>query len=328
MILWALRLSVLAGLGVYVFAVLPTQELVRSLASIEAGYLLAAWLLSLCGHYTGAWLQRALLDRQGLSLGASTIFKINLVVHFYGFFMPGGVLTSSALRWYRLAGRTGKPVEVLAASVLNRAVEVLTCSAFAFFGWLLAGRAGGAGVGGVLALLLAAMASIYCCLSSRTLAAVVARLVRRLSRSRQRWRRPGLKLVAAFGRASASPWRLHLTVVSLSVTRILIWALALYLLAAGLALGLSPATVLWVQAATAVMTLLPISIGGLGVREAIYVTLLQPYGVAAVMAVALGLLQFAVSVLNGAVGGLIELADVLSGRRITLGPLRGGSAST
>ena len=328
MILWAIRLSVVAGLAVYVFGVLPTRQLVESLTSIAPAHVLSAWLLLLCGHYIGAWLQKALFDRQGLSLSASLIFRINLGVHFYGLFVPGGVLTSSALRWYRLAGRTGRPVEIAAASILNRVIEVLTCSALAFFGWLIAGRTGGAAVGLVLGLLLAAMVSTYCCLSSRTVAAGAARRLRRLSRSRPRWRRLGLKLVASFRRASASPWRLHLTLISLSVGRVLVWALALYFLATGLSLGLSLVAVVWVHSATAVLTLLPISIGGLGVREASYVALLRSYDVAAVMAVSLGLLQFAISILNGVVGGLIELIDVLSGGRMASGVRTATAMST
>jgi hypothetical protein len=54
-----------------------------------------------------------------------------------------------------------------------------------------------------------------------------------------------------------------------------------------------------------VMTALPITIGGFGVREGGYVHFLRPLGVAAPVAVTIGLLWFALTLLGGLVGGAV-----------------------
>jgi uncharacterized membrane protein YbhN (UPF0104 family) len=57
------------------------------------------------------------------------------------------------------------------------------------------------------------------------------------------------------------------------------------------------------------LTALPVSLGGFGVREAGYVWLLGPVGVAPSAAVALSLLWFAVTAAAGLVGGLVLVRD-------------------
>ena len=57
------------------------------------------------------------------------------------------------------------------------------------------------------------------------------------------------------------------------------------------------------------MTVLPISIGGMGVREGMMTVMLAPLGVRKETAVAIGLLAFLTSVACGFVGGLVFLAE-------------------
>jgi uncharacterized membrane protein YbhN (UPF0104 family) len=95
--------------------------------------------------------------------------------------------------------------------------------------------------------------------------------------------------------------------------------LAAFLAAHALGLDVSPTAALAFMPAVAIAQVLPISVGGLGVREGAFVLFLGPLGVPAGQAVALGLLVYglnlAVSLLGapafavgGGVGGAAEQA--------------------
>ncbi|HVP31940.1 MAG TPA: lysylphosphatidylglycerol synthase transmembrane domain-containing protein [Myxococcota bacterium] len=94
--------------------------------------------------------------------------------------------------------------------------------------------------------------------------------------------------------------------------------------ALGRATGIEIATAAWllVSPLAKLTALLPVSLGGIGVREATYVVLLAPFGVAAAPAVAQSLLWQAVLIAGGLVAGALALA---LGRRAA--SARGGAAS-
>ena len=71
----------------------------------------------------------------------------------------------------------------------------------------------------------------------------------------------------------------------------------------------------WIRAALMISALLPISLGGLGVREATALLLLPLYGVSQEAAIAFALLTFCVSRLSIAlIGGLVSMAWTLKRR--------------
>jgi len=78
-------------------------------------------------------------------------------------------------------------------------------------------------------------------------------------------------------------------------------------LGAGLGMSVSFAAMGWVRSVVVLITVLPISIGGLGVREGALVFTLQAYGVASHEALALAILIFATTILApGLLGGILE----------------------
>ena len=64
--------------------------------------------------------------------------------------------------------------------------------------------------------------------------------------------------------------------------------------------------------AVAILTILPVSISGVGVREGALVWMLASYGVKQEMAITLGLLWFLVTVVSGMTGGIVYLCGVRS----------------
>jgi uncharacterized membrane protein YbhN (UPF0104 family) len=77
--------------------------------------------------------------------------------------------------------------------------------------------------------------------------------------------------------------------------------------AVALGLSVSPLALTWIIALGTIVGMFPISLAGLGVREATYVGLLSLYGVSAGSALALSLTMFAILILLGLTGGILDL---------------------
>lgn len=87
----------------------------------------------------------------------------------------------------------------------------------------------------------------------------------------------------------------------------LIGIVAFALVADALEMELSYLTIGWTRLAAVLVTLLPISLAGLGLREDAFVLLLAPYAVAPADALTYSLLAFGTTVLAiGLIGGVIE----------------------
>ena len=70
------------------------------------------------------------------------------------------------------------------------------------------------------------------------------------------------------------------------------------------------------------MTVVPISLNGIGLREAAFVALLKGVGVSTADAFVLGLAFFAVGVLTAALGGVVLLRRALTGNAAPTGASR------
>lgn len=81
-----------------------------------------------------------------------------------------------------------------------------------------------------------------------------------------------------------------------------VMALAVYLIAAALGLGVSFTAMLAFVPVVAILQALPVTLGGLGLREGAFVILLAPLGVSTSHAIALGLLVYAVNLLVSLLG--------------------------
>jgi uncharacterized membrane protein YbhN (UPF0104 family) len=91
-----------------------------------------------------------------------------------------------------------------------------------------------------------------------------------------------------------------------------------YLLAQSLGLGISLDRFFAVIPLVYMITVLPISLGGLGVREGALVVLLAQFGVAASDAVTLSFLVYLSRVAVAFIGGIVQLIRTVSGRGTTV----------
>jgi uncharacterized membrane protein YbhN (UPF0104 family) len=298
-----------AIVGLLVHWVGPAEVRAR-LAACAPQAALAALAAALLGQWLGALRFANLAATQGLPLTRTQALGVNLSAVFYGLFLPGGTATSWIVRLLRLPGARQQLGLALAIIAADRAFSTAAGAALGLATDISLGIPATLGVTAGLAGVLLGSAFIAWVLLAPTTPAwmrrwaevpLAARMAARLSRddvARQPLP-PG-----TFGRAAL----LSLSVHGLGI-------LAWWILARELGLALGLVEIAWVRSAALVVGLLPVTFGGLGLREGTVVVLLGLLGVAPADALSLSLLAFLITVLGvGLVGGAGEAARLLRQR--------------
>jgi uncharacterized protein (TIRG00374 family) len=254
---------------------------------------------------------------QGILLGVSEIFSINLATKFYSLVTPGSII-GSGIRWLKISQPHGMPAEALAALAFFRLLETFLSLAFGFAFFFLSGRDGGEAIPWLGALLLLTL----------LLWIAITRVGPKISRwflSKVNTEELGpltSKLFAYIDRfiraifvyAHTSSGDLSLALLAGVVSQLVSITSALFL-ARSVGVDLTFLQMGWVNAAVLLATQFPIALaGGLGLREATLVTLLPTLGVSASSALAFSLLQFLRWIFLAMLGGVWEAISALRAR--------------
>lgn len=327
MIRVAIRLAVAAIVLALVARRVELAAVHDALAAISARDVALATLASFASNFVIAWRLRVLLMAQGVSARIGQTFAINLAAFFYNLFLPVGGVGVAALRLQRLSTEsTGRLTAAVTAIVCDRLTAVAGLGLVGLVCWTIDPHP--KPPGGLL-VLLGGVATIAFLLAPR----IVPRDVRRLARDLQvagagTWWAAGLARGAAALRSVArlSPSALA-TILAISLLAQAPSILVFSVLGDGLGLAVPLLSMAWVRSVVVILSLLPISIGGVGVREGALVLTLGAFAVPAADALALSILVFATTILApGLAGGLVEAAHWLRPVRETshLDALRSG----
>lgn len=296
-----------------------------ALVAISARDVVLATIASFAANLVIAYRLRVLLTAQGVSARVGQTFAINLAAFFYNLFLPVGGVGVAALRLQRLSSEsTGRLTAAFTAIVCDRLTAVAGLGLVGLACWMIDPHP--KPPGGLL-VLLGGVATIAFLVAPR----IVPHGARRLARDLQTsgtgtWWSAGLARVAAALRSVArlSPSALA-AILGISVLAQIPGIVVFGILGDGLGLSVPPLSMAWVRSVVVVLSLLPISIGGVGVREGALVVTLGVFGVPAADALALSILVFATTILApGLAGGVVEATHWLRPDKIHLDPLRNG----
>jgi len=323
--------AISAAILTYLLSHVPLADIGRALSGVQPLYLvLGLAAIPVTGLLVAAQ-QKVLTDLQGLQLSVMKIAEINLITRFYGLILPGAV--AGLIRWHRFAQPTRKPAEALAAVIFNRGLDLIVVVALGLVFWLWARPPD---VSPLLSLLMVAMLGglllIQGAIFNRRVTAWTRRL---LERGRMRLIPQVLRMKIAKAATAAEvfdalPKRTVAYMVGLVVSRQLIIALALVLFAKAVGIDLLFAVAGWIDAFLHILLMIPISVAGLGVREAGLVVSLQTYGVNPADALALSMLLLGKKMVRAGIGGILEIRYVLMRPAPPTGemPLPGMSAAS
>ena len=281
-----------AGLGIAVVALLlghfDARPVFHALARERIGFFAAAIALYLAGQVMSAW-RWQLLARLNSVPGP---FREYLAYYFVGvftnLFVPG-LVGGDAARALYLGRRHNRLAEAVASVVADRGIGLLALFWFAA-GCALTLREVSFPPSVIHVTVLIGAAALAGWLTSPLLARFATSLGGRLARF--------VEPILPYLRRPAA----IIPAIILSLILQASLAVCQYLLARGLGLGTSLATFLLCVPIANVFASLPVTLNGLGVREAAYLVLFGYAGLSKPDTIALGLLWFASTMLGGLTG--------------------------
>jgi len=236
------------------------------------------------------------------------VARISFVSQFYGFFLPGQ-LGGEVLRAILLS-RLGNAERAIASVVVDRITGLAGISLLAFLGALWATNSPGRTVQLMFGTLCAVAIAFLFGLRSQALDAAIRAAIGILHSTR--W-----SVAARLGRflqrlhdalfAFAQDAAVLAASFALGVVFQLLIVATNFVLARHLGISLSAADMAWIVGFVALALLLPVSVAGLGVREATYVGIMQMYGVPVEKSLVLSLAFFALGAIGALTGGCLEL---------------------
>lgn len=284
---WAVRLLISAALLFLLFAVLPFQELWEAVRRVPPGLMAAVLAVFLMGHVVAALKWRLLMSEQHARLAPVLFWKAHFAGLVANLCLPT-IAGGDVVRATWVVARVGHPEAVAIAGLADRAIDAMALLVLAGAGLVWTGTFSGAGgrVFGVVGFLLLG-------------AAILIMMVSRLPPARPGTRRE--LLAAALRVLVGRPLRMA-SVLAMSLTIQGTFVGLNYWL--GQPTGVGAAFAAWLVAwpLSKLVGLVPLSLAGIGVREAALVAFMRPFGAPAAAVLAAGLAWEAVLIVGGLIG--------------------------
>ncbi len=261
----------------------------------------------------GAVQWATLLRASGLSISLTRVTAYYFQGSFFGLFLPASV-GADVSRVYDTTRHTGRLGGAVAATVMDRLVGFYSISMFAIVAVVLGGREQRPPLAILVPIVVFAGVNLVVCLSLFS-TRVSAFLVRWAGRLPDRPRTVATGLVEALHGLGRRPGLL-LGVIGLSILVQVLRVTVHYHVAAAMGISLPLREFFVIIPVLAVLVALPISFGGIGVRESAAVQLFGHVGLPATDAVAMQVTAFALSILASLPGWFVFVARQVRYRRI------------
>ncbi len=310
----SLKLALRIGFSIALLAVvlwkIPLDAFLSHLGEVDLLPMFASYLLIPLMGYIDANRTKMMTDLQEMTLSVAAICRINFITSFYSLFLPG-YLAGGVIRWHRIARHDKKPAQALAIVLYGRVLSTLISVAIGFACWALDAQARRVPIYGIaLAVLFVGLLVAYWILFTGQHASGMAHWL-----DRKTWVPKGLsgklgKVLHSASRFDQVGARRLAATAGLLVVHELIGILSFYWLAVALHLPLSFISIGWIRCYIALITMLPLTLMGIGVRDGSLILLLKTYAISPALAVSYSTLLLGRTFILGVLGGLCELWTV------------------
>jgi uncharacterized protein (TIRG00374 family) len=292
----------------------PVKEIWAVLRTCHIIPLILSIVILIVSRLLASLRTKILTNSQGLSLSIFHIFEISCTSTLYGIALPGS-FSGGVIRWYRLSQQNGNRAGAFAVLAAERVVDFFVLAMVGIFCWIgdVTRMAQPKVIWGLTIVAIVCLLVIFFTFlfrrvlkkqprvaADRFLALLPDFIVNRIKR-----------ILSAFEQYRKLGRGKVFLLFAISLSFHVIVTVALYLMAISLDLGVSLITVGWIRACTVLLTALPITPSGLGIREVSSVILLVPLGVTAANAVAFSLLQFLGLLSIAIIGTIFETSRYL-----------------
>ncbi|MCB9593775.1 MAG: flippase-like domain-containing protein [Sandaracinaceae bacterium] len=295
--------GLLAWLGYRMVRRDGVELLVERLASLDVGWLAVAIALHFVAVVAGVSRWKTLLEATGLQHGFGRLLRSFLVGRFVGAFTPS-TTGLDGWRLYDVGRAPGAMARSAAVIVVEKLVGLvgmaIVCAGLIPFGGI--ELMGPTAPLAALGMASAAIVGLGLLRRPAWIAAVVERVPHAKARA------IGAKVVDALGQSRLDA-RGAGTAVTLGVISHLALSSVFFATARSIGVDASPLTLLVAGNAITLAVLLPVSVGGVGVREGVAVVLLATVGVVSTDAVLVALLGYLTGQVPALLGGVLTLVD-------------------
>lgn len=281
------------------FALVDLGEVGRALAHAEPAPVIAGLALMVVALLVNTLKWQRLAAAAGAPTSFHDLLQLNLIAAFYGVVLPGQ-LAGEGMKIARIARRESARTALAVSTAGDRLTGLVAIVLLAVVGLGIARPAGDLGsvlLAASLAVLAGTMAGIAMLLFAPAALARIAPqgargILHAASMAARRMLRDPSTLVASLG---------------LSIAFQLVLTTSTWLWAEAIDVHVSWFAVAWIFAAVSIIQLVPITVAGIGPREGALATLLDPYGIAASQAVAIGVMILFGNVLVALAGFFVDV---------------------
>ena len=296
----ALKLGVSLGLIAYLGSQLALDDLAGIFARMQPGLFAGAVCFFILSNCLGAVQWYLLLRVQDLPVS----FRQALVFYFIGVFFNNvllGNIGGDAMRSYDIRRLTGQASGGVAATFMDRFIGLFSTSSLALIAYPLIATSERVWLVSILVPIFMGLILLLAMGLSRRISALIEKFILRLIPARIGTLVNKLReSIVAYRHRLGLLCLVWLISLGVQFSRILVYWMA------GLALNMDPGLVYFIcfQPVAAVLAAVPISIGGLGVRESTLVGLFASVGIGRELATAMSLLGYMAGILASFLGGI------------------------
>jgi len=301
------------GIGALALVVMRSDAhgLIEALRNTRVAYLPLAVGASFAVTWLMAYRWRAILAARGLHFETRRLFAYYLIGIFFTSFVPGGGVSGDVARLIYVGREVRDKALVLSTLVYERLVGVFTLLLIGLAATLMT-RAGGQ-TDPIIYASEAILALAFIAIATLMSGYVSSRLARLFRANGRRFRIVRVAEAAARTLESISELRrdgaLLFRASTLSVLIRIVWGLGCYVVAWAMGLPIGLLTLFAFISLVDLVRLMPISVGGLGVREWAVIALFATLGITREQALTFSILAFAPIYLNAIVGGLLYISN-------------------
>lgn len=307
------KLVVSATLLLVCFALIDGTSVVHVIAAVDPSGLALAFTCAVLGSIVlPAVVTKHALEIERINLSLLELVAINFAIRFYVIVLPRVVATG--IRWLRYR-RGGLGHDALALLAFERVVQLATIFTASLVAVSIESSQLGEWTAAIwlttfagAALSIAALAPFLFGPAARLAMMVFDHSERYLPKFFAAKLRALINAVTAF---QSLRRRSMLSIFGISAASLALFVISAYIVAQALGMEIGILALLWIRSLVFVVTLVPITIAGIGVREAAFIGFLGIYGISAADALAFSLANFGLQLAIAAVGALLEACGLV-----------------
>jgi uncharacterized protein (TIRG00374 family) len=306
-----LKIAITIGILAFIFSKIPIADVWLSLKQVNRLYVSISFLILIGMRYVAAYRIKIFTNVHKMKISIKQLFEISLMTSFYGLFLPG-TLAGGAVRWYKISKADKKPAESLSAIVYDRFISILGLIMVGAFFWLFERQVQtNQEMGLILFVVVIVFVACYVLAFNGKTASFFIKMNDKMVFIPEFVREKIKKILVSSTDYRKISKRKHIEIFIVSILHDFCGILSMYLFSLSLDLPLTFVQLGWIRSIVSILSMLPISFAGIGVREGSMIFLLQAYGIESGSAIALSFLILSGNIVLALCGGLIEIKNLL-----------------